>query len=141
MEALLIRGGIHQDTRGKVTFFNDFDMSLIKRFYIAEHFDDMVIRAWQGHKHEQKWFYVTQGSFKVVLVQPDNWESPSINLPHDEFRLTADSNEILHIPKGMVTGFRALEPSSKLMIFSDVTLTESINDDYRFDKNLWYKWV
>ena len=30
----IISGGIHEDDRGKLVFFNDFDMSEIKRFYI-----------------------------------------------------------------------------------------------------------
>lgn len=140
MHPTLIKGGVHSDNRGLLTFFNDFNMSLVKRFYIAEHFDATVIRAWQGHRLEQKWFYVAKGSFKVILVKPDDWNSPSANLPHKEFLLNSKKNEILHIPAGVATGFQALEKSSKLMIFSNVTLAESINDDYRFDKNLWYNW-
>lgn len=140
MRPSLIKGGVHRDSRGVLTFFNDFDMSLVKRFYIAEHFDKTVIRAWQGHKKERKWFYVAEGSFKVILVEPDNWTNPSVNLPYEEFLLAANYNEILNIPSGVATGFQALQPSSKLMIFSDVTLGDSINDDYRFDKDLWYRW-
>ena len=140
MAASLINGNIHSDNRGVLTFFNDFDMSLVKRFYIAKHFDRHVIRAWQGHRNEQKWFYVTEGAFKVVLVEPNDWTNPSADLPYIEFLLEANNNEILHIPKGIATGFQASTTPSKLMIFSDVTLSESVNDDYRFDKNLWYKW-
>ncbi|MCZ4242913.1 WxcM-like domain-containing protein [Pedobacter punctiformis] len=140
MHATLIKGGVHSDNRGVLTFFNDFDMNPIKRFYTTTHFDETVIRAWQGHQYEQKWFYVVEGSFKVILVEPDDWTSPSANLPYEEFLLNSKNNEILNIPSGMATGFQALEASSKLMIFSDVTLAESINDDYRFDNGLWYKW-
>ncbi|RZL46282.1 MAG: hypothetical protein EOP00_15470 [Pedobacter sp.] len=136
----LIKGGIFEDNRGILKFFNDFDMSLIKRFYIAEHFDDAVVRAWQGHQYEQKWFYVTEGSFKVILVRPDDWISPSVNLPYQEYLLNDKKNEILNISAGFATGFQALEKSSKLMIFSDATLDDSKNDDYRFEKDLWYKW-
>lgn len=140
MHPALIKGGMHSDNRGVLTFFNDFDMSLVKRFYIVAHFDDTVVRAWQGHQCEQKWFYVVEGSFKVILVKPDNWNRPSVNLPYQEFLLNAQNNDILNIPAGLATGFQALEEASKLMIFSDVTLAESINDDYRFDKDLWYSW-
>ena len=136
----MIKGGVFKDDRGVLKFFNDFDMTLVKRFYIAEHLDDTVIRAWQGHLYEQKWFYVTEGSFKVVLVEPDDWASPSVNLPYKEFFLNSKNNEILNIPAGVATGFQALEGSSKLMIFSDVKLADSTNDDYRFEKNLWYNW-
>lgn len=140
MDTVLIKGGVHRDSRGVLKFYNDFDMSLVKRFYIAEHFDITVIRAWQGHQIEQKWFYVTEGAFKVILVRPDNWANPSANLPYQEYVLKADQNEILNIPAGVATGFQALKPLSKLMIFSDVTLAQSIDDDFRYDKDLWYKW-
>lgn len=139
MISKLIKGGIHEDIRGLLRFFNDFNMSLIQRFYLTEPYDE-TIRAWQGHQHEQKWFYVAEGAFKVVLVKPDDWVNPSETLPYEEFLLKPENNEILHIPAGMINGFQALEASSKLMIFSNVTLAESVNDDYRFDKNLWYNW-
>ena len=140
MHAKIIVGGVHKDSRGILKFFNDFDMSLIKRFYISEHSDVTIVRAWQGHRKEQKWFFVTEGSFKLVLVEPDSWTKPSTNLSFQEFVLEAKSNEIINIPAGFATGFQALESSSKMVIFSDVKLEASMNDDYRFDKNLWYKW-
>ena len=140
MHPELIIGGVHSDNRGELTFFNDFDMSPVKRFYIAANFDDTVVRAWQGHQREQKWFYVLEGSFKVVLVKPDDWTYPSDELHYQKFILQAKNNEILNVPAGFVNGFQAIEPSSKLMVFSDASLSESINDDYRFDKNLWYHW-
>lgn len=140
MNISLIKSQNHIDNRGQLTFFNDFDMTSIRRFYITEHSDIDSIRAWQGHKLEQKWFYVLKGSFKVIVVEPDDWDQPSKKLPNKEFALHASSNEILHIGAGMATGFQALEPCSKLMIFSDVTLAQSIADDYRFAKDLWYKW-
>jgi hypothetical protein len=62
MNGNLIRGDVHQDQRGVLRFFNDFDMSLVKRFYISENADSSIVRAWQGHQKEQKWFY-----YKVVL--------------------------------------------------------------------------
>ena len=60
----IIQGGQHVDARGKLTFFNDFDMGAVKRFYVIEHPDTETVRAWQAHKTEQKWFHVIAGSFK-----------------------------------------------------------------------------
>ncbi|WP_316844677.1 WxcM-like domain-containing protein [Pedobacter psychrodurus] len=140
MNVPLIKGQNQKDNRGNLTFFNDFDMTPIRRFYITEPIDTDSIRAWQGHKKEQKWFFVLEGSFKVILVEPDDWDQPSKDLPYKEFALHANTNEILNISAGTATGFQALEPYSKLMIFSDVTLEQSIADDYRFAKGLWYKW-
>ena len=140
MQTNLTIGGVHKDERGVLKFFNTFDMSLVQRFYVLEHTDTNSIRAWQGHQKEQKWFYVTDGVFKLVLVKPDNWENPSASLPYEEWILKAESNQIINIPAGFATGLQALEAPSRITIFSDVKLGKSIDDDYRFDKSLWYKW-
>ena len=39
-----------------------------------------------------------------------------------------------------MTGFKALEANSKMMVFSSFTVEESSNDNYRFDKDKWYDW-
>ena len=121
-------------------FFNDFDMEAVKRFYVIEHPDIEIVRAWQGHQKEQKWFYVISGSFKVELVKPDNWENPSPDLKPEEYILKAEDNRVLHIPGGRANGFKALEPGSKMMVFSSFTVDESAQDNYRYDKTLWYNW-
>jgi dTDP-4-dehydrorhamnose 3,5-epimerase len=137
----IIQGGTHEDARGKLTFFNDFDLKEVKRFYVIEHPDTEVVRAWQGHKIEQKWFYVLEGSFKVVLVKPDNWDHSSKILSQNEFILKAAENQVLHIPGGFVNGFKALEANSKMMVFSDFAINDAGSDDFRFDKRLWYDWM
>ncbi|MCG9881030.1 MAG: hypothetical protein MH472_10575, partial [Bacteroidia bacterium] len=63
----LIEGNIHQDERGGVRFVNDFDMSDVVRMYCIEP-KVGVVRAWQGHKIERKWFYVAKGRFLVKTV-------------------------------------------------------------------------
>jgi len=136
----IYQGGTHEDARGKLTFFNDFNLSDVKRFYVIEHPDTKIVRAWQAHKKEQKWFYVIEGSFKVVLVQPDNWATPSEDLETTEFILSSADNRILHVPGNFANGFKALEAHSKMMVFSNFTVQESETDNFRFDKKLWYKW-
>ena len=105
-EVSLIHGGQHTDERGTVSFVNDFDMAPVKRFYIIEHPDTTIARAWQAHKKEQKWFYVVAGSFKVVLVKPDDWEKPSENDMVQEFILKSGMNQVLHIPGVMQTDLK-----------------------------------
>jgi dTDP-4-dehydrorhamnose 3,5-epimerase len=139
-KAEIITGGTHTDDRGTLTFFNDFDMKRVRRFYQIDHPDTTIIRAWQAHQIEQKWFYVTRGSFKVILVQPDNWSNPSPDLSYEEFTLQSDQKQVLHIPGGLANGFQALEPNSRLLVFSNFSMKEAGTDDFRFDKNLWYKW-
>jgi dTDP-4-dehydrorhamnose 3,5-epimerase-like enzyme len=112
----------------------------VKRFYIIEHLDTSVVRAWQGHQKEQKWFYVTKGCFRIILLQPDNWENPSEKLPFQEVVLKASAPEVLAVPAGFVNGFKALESESGIMVFSSFTVEESACDNFRFDKDKWYNW-
>ena len=136
----IIKGEQYSDVRGSITYFNNLDLSVVKRFYKIKHPNKEVVRAWQGHMKEQKWFYVLSGTFKVVLVRPDNWQIPSADLIYEEFVLSDLSNHILHVPGGFINGFKALAKDSEIMIFSNFTVEESSDDDFRFDKNLWYKW-
>lgn len=136
----LISGGNHKDDRGIISFVNDFRLDQVKRFYTIEHLDVNVVRAWQGHKIEQKWFYVVAGSFELFVVGPDHWESPSDDLEVNEFGLSEINSQILHVPGGYATGFRALEAQSKLIVFSDLTVEQSSNDNYRFEQCLWHDW-
>ncbi|MFS8083742.1 MAG: WxcM-like domain-containing protein [Ginsengibacter sp.] len=136
----IIEGGEHHDTRGRLTFFNAFDMKVVRRFYMIEHPDTTIVRGWQAHKKEQKWFYVMKGSFKIVIVKPGEWAADFEKLKPEEFTLSNDDNKLLHIPGGYANGFQALEPHSKLMVFSDFGIEQAGTDEYRFSKDLWYNW-
>jgi dTDP-4-dehydrorhamnose 3,5-epimerase len=140
MKPSALQGGEFTDARGKLIYFNDFDMKDVKRFYVIEQPDTSIVRAWQGHRFEQKWFYIIQGSFKVVLVQPDDWENPSDELAAEEFDLKSVDPQVLHIPGNYANGFKALQTNSKIIVFSSCTVEESSNDSFRFEKNKWYDW-
>jgi len=133
----LIKGNDHKDHRGIIRFVNDFNFEKIKRFYTITHPDTSVIRAWQGHKLETKYFYVTKGSYLINWIEIDNWEKPSTDLKINAHTLSETQSEILIIPPGHVNGFKALEPGSTMIVFSDMTLEESKNDDFRFDLDYW----
>ncbi len=137
---LIIEGGKYEDVRGKLIFFNDFDMRGVKRFYVIEHPDEQVVRAWQGHQKEEKWFYVIDGSSKMVLVKPDNWQNPSGELKTEEFLLESRQQQVLYVPGGYANGFKALQPKSRIIVFSSFTVEESANDNFRFNKDQWYNW-
>lgn len=136
----IIEGGNYTDLRGQLEFFNKFNMSSIKRMYFTTHCDTKVIRAWQGHIVESRWFRCVIGGFDVKLVEIDNWENPSDDLKVLEYELTAEKQEILYIPNGYVNGFKALKADSKLMIMSNYGFNEIENDQIRFDLNKWAKW-
>ena len=106
-EPHIIEGGNHIDTRGRINFVNDFDMSNIKRLYYTEHFSIDVVRAWQAHIVEKRWFLCIEGEFIIKLVKIDNFISPSEELKVYEFLIKADYPQVLFIPEGFANGFQA----------------------------------
>ena len=136
----IIEGGISIDERGKITYVNDYDMTEVKRFYIIHNHDLETVRAWQAHQYEKKWFYCLKGSFTTAFVKIDNWENPSANLNPEIFNLSEKESKIICIPEGYANGIKANEPDSILIVFSDKTLSEAINDSWRYDKNMWMNW-
>jgi len=136
----LITGDSFTDSRGILRFVNDFDFSDVKRFYQIESSYIDIVRAWQGHKAENKYFFVTSGSFLICGVKIDDWENPSKNLPVEKHILSADKSKILMIPAGYSNGIKALEEGSKLIVFSSNTLEGGKDGDYRFEANKWFNW-
>lgn len=136
----LLTGKNHVDDRGKLSYWNEFNMENVQRMYTLFHDDTTAIRAWQGHKMENKWMYVIAGAFRIVLIRPDNWVEPSKQLPMEIYDLNANSNDVLYIPGGHASGFKAQTKGSKMIVFSDMSVEQSSNDDYRFKSTMWYKW-
>lgn len=136
----LIEGGLFTDDRGRVCFVNDFDFSDVRRFYIIENSSTDIVRAWIGHKIENKYFFVATGKFLIGAVEIDDWEEPSKDLETHEHILTEKESKILKIPAGFANGVKALEPNSKLIVFSSLSLEEGKQDDYRFPAELWLNW-
>lgn len=132
-----IQGGIHQDERGTLIHFNEFDMKPVKRFYVISPSDISMVRAWQAHQKECKWFFCSRGKFLVQTISIDDWGRPSPELPKEKFILSSNEPTILCVPGGNANGFQALELNSLLMVYSDVTVAESTKDDFRFSLSQW----
>lgn len=137
MEVQLIKGGIHADNRGVLCFCNDFDFKNIKRFYQITQNSIEIIRGWQGHKKESKWFYCNAGSFLINYVKPENWINPTGDEQVEVQLITASNPCIMYLPPNFATAIKANEPNSILTIYSNFTVQESINDDFRFNLNTW----
>lgn len=131
MEPKIIRGNHHADERGALTFNNNFNAFGIKRIYTIENESLDFVRAWQGHQIEQRWFSAVIGSFLIKLINIDNWDKPSKDLPILEFILTSENFDILHIPAGFATSIQGLEENSKLLLFADYQMGELL-DEFRF---------
>ena len=132
--AHLIEGNIFRDKRGLLKYNNEFDLSEIKRLYIIQNDNKNIIRGWQGHKIEQRWFTSILGIFKINLIQIDNWEKPSQSLIYKSYILDSEKLCVLHVPPGFVSSIQSLTIPSKLLVFADYRLNE-INDNYRYDIN------
>lgn len=132
---VLIKGNKHIDQRGILIYNNDFDLTEVKRYFTIE---PSTLRAWHGHKKEQNWISIVRGAALILLVKPDNWENPSHSLPVSEYILKEEDGDVLFIPGGYISGIKSITKDTKLGVFSDFTLEESKNDDYRYDKERWY---
>ena len=132
MEPKIFQGNAHSDDRGTLFHNNNFDATKVKRFYIIENKDTQLIRGWQGHKIEQRWFSATQGSFKIALIEIDDWKNPSKALLPFTFELKSTQLNILHIPSGFISSIQSLEENSKLLVMADYLLGK-IKDEYRYE--------
>lgn len=128
---MLIEGSTAIDDRGKLSFFNDFNFESVKRFYIVENHQKNFIRAWHGHKKEEKYVYVSRGVAIVVAINMDDNEDKK------RYILSGDKPQILHIPAGYYNGFKTLTDDTQVVFFSTSTIKESQGDDFRVTANKW----
>jgi len=136
-KAHVIAGSDHVDQRGKLKFFNNFEMEEVLRFYEIVPSSTNIIRAWQAHKEEKKWFYCLSGSFLLNLVKVDDFENPSDVLEVESYTLNEAEALVLVVPGGYANGFKAQVEGSKLMVFSSFSVSESQKDDYRYPLAQW----
>lgn len=127
-----LNGNRHSDDRGVITYNNDFDASVVKRIYTIENASTDFIRGWQGHAVEQRWFAVMVGSFEISIINVDDFEKPSKDLPIEKYILNDSALTYLHVPAGYITAIKALEMPSKLLVLADYGVAE-IRDEYRFE--------
>ena len=136
----IVNADVAIDGRGELLFCNDFNMSNIKRFYQITNFKNPFVRAWHGHKFEDKYIIVSKGAALLAIVKIDNWKKPSKNLKIKTFALSDKNPKILFIPGGFAHGYKTLLPETKLTFFSTSTLSQSIRDDFRYDAYYWNPW-
>lgn len=130
----ITQGGRYIDSRGTLFYNNDFDASVIKRMYMIENENTDFVRAWQGHKVEQRWFSVMKGSFRIQLIAIDHWDNPTKDLELLTFVINSEKLDVLHIPQGYVSSIQSLEPDSKLLVLADYSLGE-VKDEFRFESD------
>ena len=130
---MIFEGNNFVDERGILNFVNEFNFRGIKRFYQVINHKNNYIRAWHGHKYETKYFYVSQGSILLGMV---NLESEKIS----KYIISSAKPKIIKVPINHANGFMNLTENTSTIIFSDRTLDESKDDDIRFHYKKWDIW-
>jgi dTDP-4-dehydrorhamnose 3,5-epimerase-like enzyme len=138
-KAVLYKIEKFKDHRGQLDFCNEFVLNEFMRFYMITTEVQGQIRAWQGHKVEKKAFLPIHGKTKIVLVPILDFEK-KVSLDPIEFILDSNNPEILVVPGGYANGLKLLTNETKLMVYSNLKLEESKNDDFRFNSNEFYDW-
>lgn len=133
----IIKGGLHVDERGVVSFVNDFDFMGADRFYTIKAHTTGKIRGWIAHKKQQKWFTALAGNLLVAVVAVDDWENPSKDLKIQCFTLSALQPGILRVPPGYAIATVMLSPDSLLGVFSSGKIETAVDDEYRFPEGMW----
>jgi dTDP-4-dehydrorhamnose 3,5-epimerase len=127
----LLPGSSFKDNRGELYTFPTFDLKEIVRMYAIEPVNDLIIRAWQGHYKERKWFFPAAGSFEVQIIPLVDNVKPDVQ-GRTTWLLNASQPTVLAIPGGYLNGFKALEENARLWVFSDFDLEASKADNIRF---------
>lgn len=136
----IIKGGIYHDDYGSILFNNNFHINLnnIKRFYVSLMVNKYHFKGWHGHKIEGKYCLCLTGIAKIGMVKIDNFQNPSKDLISEWYILKENDCEILYIPGGYANGLMSIvNIESKVLFFSTMSISESMDDDYRYDKDMW----
>lgn len=138
MENLLFDGDIFVDDRGSVRFANGFQFQNVKRFYQVQNHRTSFIRAWHGHKKEEKYVWVASGSALIAFVPLDAEQGDLSQVR--KFVLSEQVPKILRIPAGNYNGFMSLTADTRILFFSTSILEESSQDDIRLPYDAWNIW-
>ena len=136
----IIPGGNFIDDRGVLGFLNSLEGFVVKRTYVITNHQSGYIRAWHGHKEEEKIFIPICGSFLIGAVQIADFDNPSSRETPIRRILSEFSMEGFRIPAGYANGIMNLTEHAKLLVLSNSTLDQSKNDDYRYDWDFWNIW-
>jgi dTDP-4-dehydrorhamnose 3,5-epimerase-like enzyme len=135
----VIEGRKHTDLRGDLIYFNDFDMSPVKRFYTIIFPDIKVMRGWRAHKIEQRWFHCSTGEVIIKIVEIDDWDKPSRLQKVATYQLVAEHPKVLHVPAGLATLIQASTPGTQIFAFGDYHIENSSVDDYTYPQDYFDK--
>ena len=88
---------------GTLDKVNDLNLQKAVRTYKVENSQLKTVRAWHGHKVEEKWVNVEQGEFLVCIVKVDDFNSPSKNSEIQTYKMSSKDG-FLYIPPNFANG-------------------------------------
>lgn len=139
MDPIFFESNSSSDERGTVSFTNDLNLQKAIRTYKVENSQLKTVRAWHGHKVEEKWVNVEQGEFLVCVVKVDDFTSPSKDIEIQTYKMSPKDG-FLYIPPNFANGAMNLTEDNAIRYYSSSTLEESLNDDFRFESDYWDPW-
>ena len=139
MDPIFFESNNSSDERGTVSFTNDLNLQKAIRTYKVENRQLKTVRAWHGHKVEEKWVNVEQGEFLVCVVKVDDFTSPSKDSDIQTYKMSPKDG-FLYIPPNFANGAMNLTEDNAIRYYSSSTLEESLNDDFRFESDYWDPW-
>ena len=100
-----------------------------------------VVKAWHVHKTQIDWWYVVQGTVKVVLY--DAREKSSTYQMLDEYLLGDEGrNSVLKIPAGVAHGLKVLKGPADLVYVTSGMYTKDEEGRIAYnDATIGYDWV
>jgi len=122
----LMHRNLFVDDRGYVYgAFDNMDRSGIKRTYVVENHDSGFVRAWHGHKKAHTYMHVISGAAKLAAA-PIEGDGGLVVVT-----ASSRSPSIFSVPPGYYNGSMSLEPGTKILVYSTITLEECHSDDFR----------
>ena len=133
----LIKGAIHLDERGSLSFNNKLLISGFQRVYAIQNSSHKPFRGWHGHQLESKIFLTIVGRIRFGAVRVRDWAKPDPGEQVMTAELAANSMDAFLVPGGYANGILSLEPESQALVFSSSSLTDSLGDDFRIAPDFW----
>jgi dTDP-4-dehydrorhamnose 3,5-epimerase len=129
--------GQHIDARGILHFLNDINEFVVRRVYLVQNSEAGKSRGWHGHKYECKLFFPIEGKFRLALVQIDDFQSPNRKLIPKIYELSSTEPFAVSITGGFANNLTSITENARIMVFSNFTVHESENDDFRYPPEYW----
>src|SRR5208282_2465954 len=92
----ILQGGVATDDRGALSYLNVVPLANFVRMYLVENFTTDTVRAFHGHKIEEKAALVVAGSAIIVVAK---MELDILGSP-ERYVLSARNPRLLRIPAG-----------------------------------------